>query len=168
MTGDYRGGLSLWDEKDGFFYDSLHLPDGAVFPLKVRSLVGLMPLLAVETIENDLLERLPDFKRRMNWFFNNRIYLRDSGNMACVKTPGEKGRRLLSIVNRGRLRSPKTNFCPTTVSGPFPSIIKNILTLFLWEAWPIPSATSRLNLKGLSSAEIPTGGVRSGFQSIIC
>jgi len=103
MTGDYRGGLSLWNEDDGFFYDVLHLPDGRIIPLKVRSLVGLMPLLAVETIEHDLVESLPVFKRRLNWFFENRIYLRDSGNVACVKSPGEHSRRLLSIVNRDRL-----------------------------------------------------------------
>jgi len=103
MTGDYRGGLSLWNEEDGFFYDALHLPDGNLVPLKVRSLVGLMPLLAVETLEHDLVESLPVFKRRLNWFFENRIYLRDGGNVACVKDPGENSRRLLSIVNRDRL-----------------------------------------------------------------
>ncbi|WP_372680954.1 hypothetical protein [Desulfosarcina sp.] len=103
MTGDYRNGLSLWDEEDGFFYDTLHLPDGSFVPLKVRSLVGLMPLLAVETLEHDLIERLPVFKRRLNWFFENRVYLRDSGDVACVKDPGEQSRRLLSIVNRDRL-----------------------------------------------------------------
>jgi len=103
MTGDYRSGLSLWNEDDGFFYDALHDPNGRITPLKVRSLVGLMPLLAVETLEQDLVENLPVFKRRLNWFFKNRVYLRDSGNVACVKSPGEQSRRLLSIVNRDRL-----------------------------------------------------------------
>ena len=103
MTGDYRRGVSLWNEEDGFFYDALHLPDGGIIPLKVRSLVGLMPLLAVETLENDLIETLPDFKRRMNWFFENRVYLRDGGHVACVRAPGRHSRRLLSIVNRDHL-----------------------------------------------------------------
>jgi hypothetical protein len=103
MTGDYRRGISLWSEEDGFFYDALHLPDGRIIPLKVRSLVGLMPLLAVETLEDDLVESLPDFKRRMNWFFKNRIYLKDRGHIACVQSPGQHSRRLLSIVNRDRL-----------------------------------------------------------------
>ena len=103
MTDDYRDGISLWDEADGFFYDVLHLPEGHTIPLKVRSLVGLMPLLAVETLEHDLVNSLPDFRRRLNWFFENRAYLRDSGNLACVKAPGEDSRRLLSIVNRERL-----------------------------------------------------------------
>jgi hypothetical protein len=83
MTGDYCVGLSLWSEKDGFFNNALHLPDGNVIPLKVRSLVGLMPLLAVETLEHDLVERLPVFKTRLNWFFKNRIYLRNSGDVAA-------------------------------------------------------------------------------------
>jgi hypothetical protein len=104
MTSDYRGGLSLWHEEDGFFYDALHLPDGNSTPLKVRSLVGLIPLLAVETLEPDLVEMLPDFKRRLIWFFENRIYLRDTGDVACVKAPGEHSRRLLSIVNRERIQ----------------------------------------------------------------
>ncbi len=103
MTADYHGGQSLWDEEDGFFYDVLHLPDGDYVKLKVRSLVGLMPLLAVETLEQELIEILPDFKRRLNWFFKNRAYLRDGGNVACVKSPGEHARRLLSVVNRERL-----------------------------------------------------------------
>ena len=103
MTAAYHGGQSLWNEEDGFFYDVLHLPDGGIVPLKVRSLVGLMPLLAVETLEHELVESLPDFKRRLNWFFDNRAYLRDSGDVACVKAEGEHARRLLAIVNRERL-----------------------------------------------------------------
>jgi Mannosylglycerate hydrolase MGH1-like glycoside hydrolase domain/Glycosyl hydrolase family 63 C-terminal domain len=103
MTGDHRGGLSLWNEEDSFFYDALHLPDDSVLPLKVRSLVGLIPLLAVETLEHDLIEKLPVFKRRLNWFYENRIFLRDRGDMACVHHPGNNSRRLLSIVNRERL-----------------------------------------------------------------
>ena len=103
MTGEYRRGVSLWNEEDGFFYDALHLPDGGIVPLKVRSLVGLMPLLAVETLEVDVVDMLPEFKRRMNWFFQNRIYLRDGGHVACVRAPGRHSRRLLSIVNRDHL-----------------------------------------------------------------
>ncbi|MDJ0818346.1 MAG: hypothetical protein QNJ58_19210 [Desulfobacterales bacterium] len=103
MTAAYHGGNSLWNEEDGFFYDVLHLPDGSNIPLKVRSLVGLMPLLAVETLEHEFVESLPDFKRRLNWFFENRAYLRDSGDVACVKAEGEHARRLLAIVNRDRL-----------------------------------------------------------------
>lgn len=103
MTAEYHGGQGMWDEEDGFFYDVLHLPDSGYTKLKVRSLVGLMPLLAVETLEPELVNSLPSFKRRMDWFFENRVYLRDSGNLACVKAPGDHSRRLLAIVNRERL-----------------------------------------------------------------
>ena len=61
-------GIELWDEEDGFFYDVLHLPDGAVTPLKVRSLVGLVPLFAVQVLEPEIIDRLPQFQRRMKWF----------------------------------------------------------------------------------------------------
>ena len=103
MTAAYHGGQSLWDEEDGFFYDVLHLPSDDYVKLKVRSLVGLMPLLAVETLEPDLINSLPGFKRRLDWFFENRVYLRDSGNVACVRAKGEHARRLLAITNRERL-----------------------------------------------------------------
>jgi hypothetical protein len=94
--------IRLWDEEDGFFYDVLQLPDSEPFPMKVRSMVGLIPLFAVETIEPEMLEQLPDFKRRMEWFINNRPDL--IGNVACMRTPGRGERRLLSIVNRDQLR----------------------------------------------------------------
>jgi hypothetical protein len=62
-------GTGMWDEEDGFFYDVLHLPGGKhVMPLKVRSAVGLIPLFAVETLEPRLMDQLPGFKRRMEWF----------------------------------------------------------------------------------------------------
>ena len=95
-------GISLWDEQDGFFYDVLHLPDGSRRPLKVRSMVGLIPLFAVETIEPEMLERLPGFKRRMEWFIANRPDL--TGNVACMRTPGNGERRLLAVVWPDRLR----------------------------------------------------------------
>lgn len=93
--------VRLWDQEDGFFYDVLHLPQGKPFPLRVRSMVGLIPLFAVETLEPELLDRLPDFKRRMEWFINNRPDL--TRNVACMRTPGSAERRLLSIVDRDQL-----------------------------------------------------------------
>src|SRR3989475_2664170 len=95
-------GIELWDEADGFYYDVLHLPDGNHFPLKVRSMVGLIPLFAVETLEPELLNRLPGFKRRLEWFIDHRPDL--TRNVACMRTPGREERRLLSIVDRDRLR----------------------------------------------------------------
>jgi Glycosyl hydrolase family 63 C-terminal domain len=92
----------LWNEEDGFFYDVLKLPDGGHFPMKIRSMVGLIPLFAVETLEPELLARLPDFKRRLEWFVDNRPDLTE--NLACMRTHGAGERRLLSIVNRDQLR----------------------------------------------------------------
>jgi hypothetical protein len=101
---NHRGadGTSLWDDQDGFFYDVLHLTDGKHIPLKVRSMVGLIPLYAVETLDNQLLNRLPGFKRRMEWFIANRPEL--TRNIACMKTQGQNERRLMSIVNPDQLR----------------------------------------------------------------
>ena len=95
--------IKLWDSEDGFFYDVLHLPAGKPLPMKVRSMVGLIPLFAVETLEPELLGQLPDFKRRMEWFIKNRPDL--TANAACMRTPGDEERRLLSIVNQDQLRS---------------------------------------------------------------
>ncbi|MEO6223848.1 MAG: glucosidase, partial [Vicinamibacterales bacterium] len=99
-----RGGRddsSLWDETDGFFYDVLHLPSGEHFPIKVRSMVGLIPLFAVETLEHEHLERLPAFTRRLKWFVRNRPDL--SHGVASMTTPGRGDRRLLSVVDKKRL-----------------------------------------------------------------
>jgi hypothetical protein len=94
--------ISLWDEGDGFFYDVLHLPGERSFPMKVRSMVGLIPLFAVETLEPEVLNRLPGFKKRLEWFIDNRPDL--TQNVACMRTPGDEERRLLSVVSRERLR----------------------------------------------------------------
>ncbi len=93
--------LDLWDDGDGFFYDTLHTPDGRRMPLKVRSMVGLIPLFAVETLEPELLDKLPGFKRRLEWFITHRRDLTD--NVACMRTPGRGERRLLSVVAADRL-----------------------------------------------------------------
>jgi hypothetical protein len=97
-----RDGCSLWDEEDGFFYDNLRLPDGQRIPLKVRSMVGLSPLFAVETLEMSLLFRLPGFAKRLNWFLQNRPDL--SRDVTCRGVAGACERRILSIVTPDQLR----------------------------------------------------------------
>ena len=92
----------MWDEQDGFYYDVLHMPDGGHRPLKVRSVVGLIPLFAVETLEPRICDKLEGFKRRLEWFIQHRPDL--THNLACMKTPGEGARRLMSIVDGGQLR----------------------------------------------------------------
>jgi len=95
-------GHDLWDDEDGFFYDVLSLPNDSRMPLKVRSLVGLIPLLAVQTLEPDELERHEAFSRRLEWFIQHRPDL--TANVACMQTRGHRGRRLLSIVDGDKLR----------------------------------------------------------------
>lgn len=97
-----EGDTELWDEEDGFYYDVLKLPNGEQIRLKVRSMVGLIPLFAIATIEPETLNQLPGFKERLEWFINNRPDLRT--NVACLRTSGVGERRLLSIVNQNQLR----------------------------------------------------------------
>jgi hypothetical protein len=100
-TNDMGGeGIELWDEADGFFYDVLHLPEGAR-PLKVRSMVGLIPLFAVAVFEPEVMAALPRFARRVAWFLENRPHLRDH----AVAQSGHDGgtRWLLALVNGERL-----------------------------------------------------------------
>src|SRR6266545_7313211 len=96
-------GIELWNKEDGFFYDVLYLPDGNAKPLKVRSMVGLIPLFAVEILEPETMRRLPGFTRRLMWFLMNRPELRDH----VVRQDNAEGetRRLLSLVNGVRLAS---------------------------------------------------------------
>lgn len=92
----------LWDDTDGFFYDVLRFPDGTAQRLKVRSIVGLIPLFAVMMLEPDKLERLKGFKERLNWFLENRPKLVE--DLGALRTPGVGGNRMLAIANPDRLR----------------------------------------------------------------
>ncbi len=94
--------LQLWDEDDGFYYDVLRLPNDSHFRLKIRSMVGLIPLFAVETLETELLGRLPGFTRRFEWFLENRQDLLK--HIASMVEPGDGQRRLMAMVAPERLR----------------------------------------------------------------
>lgn len=99
------GGSGLWDEQDGFYYDVLNA-DGVKTPLRIRSLVGLAPLFACEILDDDVISRLPGFKRRMEWFLRNRPDLaRQITYMAEPAANGhdERSLRLLAIPSRERL-----------------------------------------------------------------
>ncbi len=95
------GGEGLWHEEDGFFYDRLSLPDGRSIPMRVRSMVGVIPLFAVDTMASGLIESLPGFEKRMNWFITNRPDL--CQNLAPLMRHGVEQRHLLSLVSRARL-----------------------------------------------------------------
>ena len=94
--------VSLWDPEDGFFCDVLHLPDGSFQPLRVRSYVGLIPLFAVDTIEPDLLAKLPRFRRRMDWFIRYRPRLVE--NVCLLTESGVGDRLLLALVDPEKFR----------------------------------------------------------------
>jgi hypothetical protein len=96
------GGGGLWDEEDGFFYDRLRLPDGRGIPMRMKSMVGLIPLFAVTTLDAEAIDRMPGFKRRMQWFTKHRPDL--CGNIASITRPGQDERTLLSLVQPSQLR----------------------------------------------------------------
>ncbi|WP_283149572.1 MGH1-like glycoside hydrolase domain-containing protein [Silvimonas soli] len=92
----------LWNEEDGFFYDLLHLPDGSAKPLKVRSFVGIVPLFAVHILESDVLQKLPEFAERLDWFLKQRP---DLTNLISRWTePNGKEFRLLSLLRGHRTK----------------------------------------------------------------
>ena len=95
-------GIGLWDDHDKFFYDVLHTPDGRMTPLKVRSMVGLIPLFAVETLEPELLEKVPQFKQRLEWFLNYRPDL--ARLVSHWHQEGRGKRRLLSLLRGHRMK----------------------------------------------------------------
>jgi len=98
-----QGGTGLWDEEDGFYYDQLHM-EGRTIPLKVRSLVGLIPLLAVEILDDDVIQRLPGFKKRLHWFLEHRPDLNRQISYCPLLDGGEgHSHRLLAIPSRDRL-----------------------------------------------------------------
>ena len=98
---NHLGGTGLWHEEDGFYYDQL-LIDGKAFPLRLRSMVGIIPLFAVEFIDESRLDRLPGFAKRTRWFLENR---KDLASHISYMTEGKSaaGRRLLAIPSRERL-----------------------------------------------------------------
>lgn len=102
MTHIGDDGMGLWNDEDGFFYDVLRFPDGRLMPLKLRSMVGLIPLNAVEILEPEMLERLPDFKRRLEWFLDYRPDL--AGLVSHWNEPGRGNRRLLSLLRGHRMK----------------------------------------------------------------
>jgi len=99
---NHLGGSGLWSEDEGFYYDQLHV-DGQHIPLRVRSMVGVLPLIAVEVLEEENFAHLEGFKRRMNWFLTNRTDV--TRDIACMRPRDRDGksRRLLAIPTRDRL-----------------------------------------------------------------
>jgi hypothetical protein len=95
-------GIGLWDEADQFFYDVLHTPGNRFLPLRVRSLIGLMPMLAVEVLEPALLEAMPGFRERLEWYLQNRPDL--AGLISHWEVPGSGNRRLIALTRGHRMK----------------------------------------------------------------
>ncbi|MBC8069505.1 MAG: glucosidase, partial [Deltaproteobacteria bacterium] len=102
MTGENDTGIGLWDDEDRFYYDVLTLPSGERVPLRVRSLVGLIPMCAVEVLDPVLLDRLPGFSRRLEWVLTHRPEL--AKLVSRWQEPGKGERRLLSLLRGHRLK----------------------------------------------------------------
>jgi len=102
MTDMAGQGIGLWCDEDKFYYDELNLPDGRIVPLKVRSMVGLIPLFAVDTLEPELLEKVPLFKERLEWLLSNRPDL--ARLVSRWHEPGRGERRLLSLLRGHRMK----------------------------------------------------------------
>jgi len=100
MSSMAEGGL--WDDEDKFFYDVLNLPDDARVRLRIRSMVGLIPLFAVETLEPEMLEKLPGFRKRLEWFLEHRPDL--AALVSHWQAPGRGKRRLLSLLRGHRMK----------------------------------------------------------------
>jgi hypothetical protein len=101
MTNMGCKGVGLWDDEDGFYYDALHLND-KIHHLKIRSMVGLIPLFAVEVLEPDLLKQLPEFESRLNWFLKNKPEMANLISRWNEKGSGE--RHLLSLLRGHRMK----------------------------------------------------------------
>jgi hypothetical protein len=80
--------LSLWNEEDGFYYDAISWGEGNAMQIPIHSLVGLIPLYATLTLEPEVIKRFPGFKKRMDWFLENRPEM-SSRNIANMKGEGE-------------------------------------------------------------------------------
>ena len=94
--------ISLWDDEDGFYYDALHLPNGSQHFLKVRSMVGLIPLFAVTILEPEVLAKLEGFNKRMQWFLEN--VATAEAHVDTSQSSPQGVRRLLSLVSKDRLK----------------------------------------------------------------
>jgi hypothetical protein len=103
MNSERSDDCGLWDPGDAFYYDQLYLSSGERIPMKVRSVVGIVPIFAVETLAAGTLARLPDFARRVDWFLENRPELAE--NVARIDVGGTHERRLLAICSPDRLRA---------------------------------------------------------------
>lgn len=109
MSNMGKKGYSLWDDEDGFFYDVLNLENGENIPLKLRSLVGIIPLFAAETIDKETLVKLPELHKHILWYLKENPKQAELVNE--IDVPGQGQRRLLSLVKKDRLERILARVC---------------------------------------------------------
>ena len=117
MTNIGGQGIGLWDDEDRFYYDQLRLPNGQVTTLKVRSMVGFVPLFAVEVLDPELLKKLPDFERRLHWFLSHRPEL--AALVSHWEEPGRGRCRLLSLLRGSRMKALRRLLDETEFLSPY-------------------------------------------------
>ena len=157
--------IGMWDSEDRFYYDVVRVEGGPPEHLKVRSFVGLIPLCATLAIEPKTLDRLPHFRRRMDWYLRYRPTL--AGNVCLMTQPGESGRRLLALADRAKLEAVVPRLLDPS------QFLSRYGLRSLSRVWPttplssitIRSPTSRPSRPRRSTAATRTGAGRSGSRS---
>ena len=174
MTNLGGKGLSLWDDTDNFFYDWLVLSNGEATPLRVRSLVGLIPVFAVEVIDAALLKNLPSFTRQRDW------YLRYRPKLAVLVSRCEHAGRRRHASARHRPCLPRDQGVGTRPRQErIPVGLRDTVLVALPSRSPLRfrdrqlsflrgQDMSRPNRTAIFSAEIPIGADRSGCRSTTC
>lgn len=102
INRDLDEGMGLWDQDDQFYYDKINTPQGQTIFMRIRSLVGLIPLAAVEVLDEEMLNKLPDFKRRVEWVLNNRPDL--ASLISRWHEPGKGETHLLALLRGHRMK----------------------------------------------------------------
>jgi hypothetical protein len=169
---NHLGGTGLWHEEDGFYYDQLKT-DGQSFPLRLRSMVGIIPLFAVQFIEDERLDKLPGFAKRTRWFLENR---KDLAAHISYMTQGQTaaGRRLLAIPSRERLaRVLRYVFDEREFLSPYG--VRSLSRIYQEQPFVLQAGGQEYGwttcrgsrIRGCSAA-IPTGAARCGCPPISC
>ena len=172
MTDMGGQGTGLWDEADGFYYDVLALPDGRHFRLQLRSIVGLIPMFAVEVLDSDVFDRLPAFAARARWFLQHRPQL--ASLVSYWNEPGKGDRRLLSLLRGHRLTCllrrmlDATEFLSPHGVRSLSKIYATPYTNSISTASISKSPTNRPRRAASPMAVIRTGAGRCGFPSTTC
>ena len=163
------GGTGMWDEEDGFLYDVLRLPDGQAQRLKVRSMVGLLPLCAATVFEPEVFEKYPEVAQRFQWFMESRPELRAASHDPTKV--GFGGRHLFAVLDEAKLRRvlakllDENEFLAPMAFGPFRATTPIIPMCCMSAARNTASGICRRNPTPACSAATPTGADRSGCRS---